>query len=258
MSLNLLKQELKNLADPKKAKILQRFFKTGKGEYAEGDIFLGITVPKQREVVKKYLNLELSDISNLLKSKIHEHRLVALLILVEKYSSPSFLKRGLGGVEKSKIINHKSEIYNFYLAHTKYINNWDLVDCSASNIVGAHLYTLSLEGRGQGVRVANNILTKLAKSKNLWERRIAIIATFYFIKNKSPKLTLKISELLLQDNHDLIHKACGWMLREVGKKCGGKYLTVFLDKHIQKMPRTMLRYSIERLPKKLKDYYLNK
>ncbi len=241
----LLKNEIKQLKNPAKAKILQGFFKTGGGEYGEGDIFLGITVPLQRQLVKQcWQDLTLADIDALLKSKFHEERLIALLILVKKFTS-------------TKILNQKSEIYKFYLSHTKYINNWDLVDLSAPNIVGEYLYSLSLDGRGVGVRVKNQTLLRLAKSKNLWERRIAILATFAFIKKRDPKDSLVIVKMLLTDKHDLIHKAVGWMLREIGKRCDEKTLTDFLNKNVLKMPRTTLRYAIERLPQEKKLYYLH-
>jgi 3-methyladenine DNA glycosylase AlkD len=274
--LKRLRTQLRRLANPRKAKILRRFFKTGKGQYGEGDIFLGITVPQQRALVKKYWReVSLADLDKLIKSKIHEERLIALLILVEKFTSPpqewggrGFPKnrkailgapRGVRGeVETSEIQNLKSEIYKFYIAHIKFVNNWDLVDLSAPKIMGAYLFSLSLDGRGEGVRVKNNILIKLAHSKNLWERRIAILATFDFIYQGQFDDTLKIAKLLLKDKHDLIHKAVGWMLREVGKRCGEKTLLDFLNVHYQKMPRTMLRYAIERLHETLRLFYLRK
>ena len=244
-----LKKDIQNLADPKKAKILQRFFKTSKGEYGEGDIFLGIIVPKQRGLVKKYWqDVTLADLDKLIKSKIHEERLIALLILVNKFQKSKISRLHLPSARADDgQVNHKSKIFKFYLSHTKYINNWDLVDLSAPNIVGAHL-----------IDKDRTILYKLAKSKNLWERRIAILATFAFIKNKDYKDTLKIAKILLNDRHDLIHKASGWMLREMGKRCGEKILTQFLDQNSKQMPRTMLRYTIERLPKKQQQYYLHK
>lgn len=227
-----LEKDLQKLQDPKKADILSRFFKTGKGQYGEGDIFLGVTVPKQREVAKKYINLTLEELQKLLLSKIHEHRLTALLILVDKY-------------KKSEQIE-KEKIFDFYLKNTKSINNWDLVDLSAPNIVGDFLL--------------NNdraILYKLAKSENLWEKRISILVTYAFIKNNEFKDTLKISEILLKDSHDLMRKAVGWMLREVGKK-DQKVEEEFLKKHYKIMPRTMLRYAIERFDENKRRFYLNK
>lgn len=237
-----LLKEIQNLKNPVKAKILQGFFKTGKGQYGEGDRFLGITVPKQRKLVKEYWKvLTLADIHTLLKSKFHEERLIALLILVKKFTGSEIFNPCLFGRQK------KSEIYKFYLSHTKFINNWDLVDLSAPNIVGEYL-----KDRNKA------ILIRLAKSKNLWEKRIAILATFAFIKQGISQETLNIAKILLLDSHDLIHKAVGWMLREVGKRCKQSTLTNFLDKHASQMPRTMLRYSIERLPEPTRKYYLNK
>ncbi|OGM21071.1 DNA alkylation repair protein [Candidatus Woesebacteria bacterium RIFCSPHIGHO2_01_FULL_38_9] len=238
-----LKKELKSYASKEKAKFYPRFFKAGSGEYAEGDKFIGVSVPNCRMVAKKYENLSLQDLQEILSSKIHEERLVALLILVEKF------RKGDEGV--------KEEIYKFYLKNTKNINNWDLVDLSADKIVGDFLYghpdcTTTFQGatfKGTG------ILYRLAKSDNVWERRIAIIATFYFIKSNRYAETLKISEILLDDNHDLIHKGVGWMLREVGKR-SQKDLEGFLKKYYKVMPRTMLRYSIEKFPEDLRKKYL--
>ena len=232
--LKKIQSEIKKLKNPVKAKILQGFFKTGKGQYGEGDVFLGITVPKQRLVAKKYSgDITLADLDKLIKSPVHEQRLIALLILVDKF------RRSNEKLQK--------KIYNFYLAHTKYINNWDLVDLSADKIVGAYL-----EDRDRSV------LLKLARSKSLWERRIAILSTFHYIKRGQAKWTLKLATMLLKDEHDLIHKATGWMLREVGKRCGQKVLTDFLNKHYKQRPRTMLRYAIERLPINLKKRFLAK
>ena len=231
-NLSLLKADIKKLASPAKAKVLQRFFKTAPGQYGAGDIFLGLMVPQQRVLENKYWDkLTLADLDKLIKSKIHEHRLIALLILSKQFTI-------------SKIEKDRFKIYKFYLAHTKYINNWDLVDLSAPNIVGRFLLDKD-----------RKILYKLAKSKDLWERRIAILATFTFLKNGETKDAVAIAKNLLIDEHDLIHKATGWMLREMGKRCGEKYLTAFLDANIKKMPRTALRYSIERLPEKQRKYY---
>lgn len=231
MSLPDLKKEFLKLADKDKALLLQRFFKTGKGEYAEGDIFLGIVVPKQRALVKKYWNLlDLKDIQELLNSKIHEHRLTALLILVNQYQ---------------KHPEKREEIFKLYLANTKNINNWDLVDLSAPNIVGSYLLDKN-----------RSILYNLANSHHLWERRIAVLSTFMFIREKQFGDSLKIAEILLNDKHDLIHKAVGWMLREIGKR-DVKVLESFLKKHHRKMPRTMLRYSIEKFPEGKRKAFLN-
>ncbi len=228
---NLL-SDLDGLSDSRKAQFFPKFFKTGKGQYGEGDKFLGITVPKQRQIAKKYINLNLIDIKKLLNSKIHEHRFTALLILVAKYS-------------KSDDAD-KKEIFNFYLESTDRINNWDLVDTSAPYIVGDYL-----------IDKDKKVLLKLARSTSLWERRIAIVATYAFIKNLKFSETLKISELLLSDKHDLIHKAVGWMLREVGKK-DINVLKNFLETNSNKMPRTALRYAIERMDPKMRYYYMGK
>lgn len=208
--------DLDKLKDSKKAKDLQRFFKTGKGEYGEGDIFLGIVVPEQRRVSKKYLDLTLGDLQKLLDSKIHEYRLTALFILIAK--------------------KDKRAAFDFYIKNTKNINNWDLVDLSAPKILGEYL-----------IDKDRKILYKLAKSKNLWERRMAILATFAFIKDNDFKDSLKIAEILINDEHDLIHKAVGWVLREIGKK-DIKTEEEFLEKYYKKMPRIMLRYAIEKFP----------
>jgi len=229
--LSKIKKELKSLASKKDAQILQRFFKTGKGEYGEGDIFLGIRVPVQRQVVKKYWQMDLREVEVLLKSKIHEYRLVALLILVKKFEQ---------GNEKTK-----KKIFNLYLKNTKYINNWDLVDLSAPNIVGTYLLDKD-----------RDILYKLAESQSLWERRISILATYTFIKQGEYQDTLKISEVLLKDKHDLIHKAVGWMLRELGKRIDQTIEEKFLKKYYKSMPRTMLRYAIERFSEKKRKKYL--
>jgi len=215
------------LADPKRAKTSAWFFKTGPGQYGEGDIFLGLTVPQSRVLARKYKNLPLSQIQTLLKSKFHEERLIALLILVHQFA------------------NNPKAIYDFYLNNTKYINNWDLVDLTAPKIVGEFI-----------MDHPSDILFKLVKSDNLWERRIAILSTFAFIYKGRPEPTLQISKLLLSDKHDLIHKAVGWMLREVGKRCSQKTLTDFLDLNLNLLPRTTLRYAIERLPPPLSQKYL--
>ncbi len=221
-------KDLQKISNPEKAKILQRFFKTGKGQYGEGDIFLGITVPEQRRIAKKYKALDLNEIQKLLLSKIHEHRLTAILILTYQF------------------LESKEKITKFYLKNTKYINNWDLVDLSADKILGEYLIDKN-----------KDILYKLAKSKNLWEKRISIIATFNFIKNNKFEDALRISEILLNDKHDLIHKAVGWMLREIGKR-DLQTEEGFLKKYHKQMPRTMLRYAIERFPDKKRKFYMKK
>lgn len=225
-------ESLSKVSNKEKVKILARFFKTGEGQYGFGDIFIGVMVPQQRVVAKKFQDLRFSEIEKLIQSKIHEHRLTALLILVKRF------EKG----EKQD----KRKIYTFYLRNKKYINNWDLVDLSAPNIVGKYLFDKS-----------RAILFKLAKSKNIWDRRISIISTFYFIKQQDLKDTLTISRILLSDKEPLIHKAVGWMLREVGKK-NQQTLIDFLDKHTNEMSRTTLRYSIEKFEEKKRQKYLNK
>jgi 3-methyladenine DNA glycosylase AlkD len=232
MPLADLQKDLKKLATKEKSKNLSRFFKTGKGEYGEGDIFLGVMVPQQREVAKKYPDLSLSDLQELLNSKIHEFRLTALFILVHQFSRAS-------EVEKKKIVD-------FYLKNSRNINNWDLVDLSAPKILGPYL--LDKERK---------ILYKLVKSKLLWERRIAVLAAFAFIREHDFKDVINLAETLLKDSHDLMHKAVGWMLREVGKR-EEKVLVEFLDKYRKIMPRTMLRYAIEKFNPIIRQKYLSK
>lgn len=228
-----LRKELKKAADKEQARNLQRFFKTGKGEYGEGDKFYGIKVPVQRSIAKNYTGIAPGDILVLLGSSIHEERLISLLILVDQYTR---------GDDKTR-----EDIFRFYLENTKNINNWDLVDLSAPKIIGAHL--LNRE---------KTILFKLAKSTNIWEKRIAIISTIYFIRYMHFDTTFQIAEILLNDKHDLIHKGVGWMLREVGNKDPGQE-ELFLKKYYRQMPRTMLRYAIEKFPeKKRKDYLQGK
>lgn len=231
MSLVALRKALRAAADPKKAAFSPRFFKTGKGEYGEGDKFLGVTVPEMRKIAKAYRDLPLEDIETLLFSPIHEERLLSVILLANRYP-----KSDLKG---------KEEIYRFYLKNAKRVNNWDLVDSSAHKIVGAHL-----EGKDDA------ILDKLAKSKNLWERRIAIIATFHFIHKGDCSKTYRIADQLMEDEHDLIHKAVGWMLRETGKRCSEVGLRRYLEPRAAVMPRVMLRYAIERMPARRRAYYL--
>jgi 3-methyladenine DNA glycosylase AlkD len=219
MKLTDLKRELAAAGDPKRARNLGWFFKTGKGQYGHGDRFIGLTVPTMRKIAHRYVHLRLTDVAKLLASPIHEHRSAALEILVAQYER-----------EGSKVI------FDFYLKHTKFVNNWDLVDGSAPYIVGQHLLT-----RPRG------ILYRLAKSRNLWERRIAIIATMPFIRAGEIEDTFAIAKLLLADDHDLIHKAVGWMLRETGKKSAPALLR-FLKENYPALPRTTLRYAIERFP----------
>lgn len=227
-----IRAELRSLSDPAKAVILARFFKTGPGEYAEGDRFLGLVVPKIRSVVKAHRNAPLGEVRKLMRSAFHEERLTALLILVEQY--------------KHGDDSQKKEIYDLYLASTTFINNWDLVDLSAQHIVGHYL-----AGKD------TSILTQLALSESLWDRRIAMLSTYHFIRQGDSRVALRIAELLLHDSHDLIHKAVGWMLREVGNRCSMESERRFLDKHAARMPRTMLRYAIEHFPEKLRLHYLH-
>jgi 3-methyladenine DNA glycosylase AlkD len=240
-----LQKELKKIADPVRAKNLQWYFKTGKGEYGEGDIFIGITVPKLREMVKKYSNLNIEQLQELIKSKIHEERLLALLILVNKYETT----------------NHKKICFHFYIKNLQHINNWDLIDLSAPEIIGTHLLNndqirIKL-GNKNFLASPEQVLEELAKSESVWEKRISIISTFMFIKNNKFDYSLKIAQILLADKHDLIHKAVGWMLREIGKR-DLQTEVKFLDKHYEKMPRTMLRYAIEKFPEKQRTMYLKK
>lgn len=221
---------LRKLADPKKAKILSSFFKTAPGQYGHGDVFLGVVVPNTRRTARVFKDLSVNETVQLLRSNIHEQRLLALLILVEQFRD--------GNEEK------RQEIYDLYLNNTKHINNWDLVDLSAYHIVGGYLFEKD-----------RSPLIKLAKSPVLWERRIAVLATFYYIKNYDFKDTLRIAEILLKDKHDLIHKAAGWMLREVGKRDLAME-EGFLKKHYKSMPRTMLRYAIEKFEEEKRKKYL--
>ena len=232
MTTNLqnIRDELRKFSDAKIAEHSQRFFKTGKGEYGEGDKFLGIRVPVLRKLAKKYKNISLDEIVELLKSPFHEERLLAVFMLVNAF------KKSSDEVRKN--------IYEIYLANTEFINNWDIVDSSAHFIVGAYLRNRDKKS-----------LYTLAKSENLWERRIAIIATFHFIKNNEFADALKISRILLTDEEDLIHKAVGWMLREIGNR-NIETEEKFLKKHYKKMPRTMLRYAIEKFPEEKRQKYL--
>ena len=223
--------EIKKFSNPERAKVSGWFFKTGKGDYGYGDKFIGLTVPLQRKIADKFVDISLKDLGKLLKSDIHEHRFIALEILVMKYE---------------KGLENKKKIIDFYLKNTKHINNWDLVDTSAPYIMGNFL-----------LNRPKNILYKLAQSKNIWERRIAIVSTLEFIRNNKFSDTIKISKILLKDSHDLIHKAVGWALREMGKK-NEKMLVGFLNQYYKKMPRTALRYSIERLSEKQTKFYMKR
>lgn len=226
-----INNDLRKTASRKRALNLQRFFKTGEGQYGAGDLFLGLTVPDIRKVVLKYWqNISLPETKKLLGSKYHEERMCAILIIVKKFEK--------GDVELKK------EIFDTYRKNTKYINNWDLIDLSAPKIVGKYLYDRK-----------KDLLYKFAKSRDLWEKRIAIMATFYFINQNSFADTLRITEILLKDKHDLIHKAVGWMLREVGNR-SRKIEENFLKIHYNNMPRTMLRYAIEKFPATRRKAYL--
>ncbi|MDE6643432.1 MAG: DNA alkylation repair protein [Muribaculaceae bacterium] len=225
------KSEIDQAGSPEKAKILSRFFKTGKGEYGEGDIFVGVTVPVNREIAKKYFEADFSTLKSMLDSPIHEHRLSGLLALVQKYKK----KKG-----------DRDAIVKFYLTLTDRINNWDLVDLSAPYILGDYL----------NENYDQSIIEKISNSSSIWERRIAIVATLAMIRKNNINLALELSRKYLTDTHPLIHKATGWILREVGKK-DEKALLDFLDKHTPMMPRTTLRYAIERLDKETRTHYIN-
>ncbi len=252
-NLKSLIDELNNKTNPSKAMILSGFFKTGKGDYGEGDIFLGLTVPEQRSLAKKYIDISLDDIQVLLKSKIHEHRLTGLIILTYQYEKEASKEkkdeRKKESGEKIKKEKKSKEIFDFYIRNADNINNWDLVDVTCPRIIGAHLIERPLKER--------KVLYKFARSKNLWKKRIAIVSTFTLIRNNDFEDTLKISEILMHDRHDLIHKAVGWMLREVGKK-NEKKEKEFLEKNANHMPRTMLRYAIEKFSEQDRKYYLSR
>ncbi len=235
--------ELQKLANPERAEVSQRFFKTGKGEYGEGDVFIGVSVPDQRKVAKQFSYLSLGEVEQLLQSKVHEERLTALIILCNQYKKASD--------------DIKKQIYNFYLKNTAYINNWDLVDTSAPIIVGEYLWRNYAQNETPA-KNALSVLAPLAKSENIWQRRIAILATFYFIDKGDIIETFTVSEVLLNDPHDLIQKAVGWMLREVGKRVSLEEEERFLQENdrYKTMPRTMLRYAIERFPEKKRQAYL--
>jgi 3-methyladenine DNA glycosylase AlkD len=225
-----LRKKIKVLGSPDVSKTMQWFFKTGKGEYGEGDIFVGLKVPTQRKLAGEFRDLSLTDLKVLLNSTVHEERLISLFILVDKYGR---------GDEKEK-----ETIFSFYLKNRRGINNWDLVDLSAPKIIGKHL-----------LKKDKSLLFKFALSKNLWERRIAVLSTYEFIRNNDFAVTLQLSDILLQDKHDLIHKAVGWMLREIGKR-DLETEENFLKLSYKKMPRTMLRYAIEKFPETKRKKYL--
>jgi 3-methyladenine DNA glycosylase AlkD len=225
-----LRKEIKTLSSPEVSKTMQWFFKTGKGDYGEGDVFVGLKVPTQRKLARGFKDLAFADLRILLNSPVHEERLISLFILVDKY--------GKGDDEEKEVI------FTFYLKNRKGINNWDLVDLSAPKIIGKHL-----------LKKDKSLLFNFALSKNLWERRIAVLSTYEFIRNNDFAVTLQISEILLHDEHDLIHKAVGWMLREIGKR-DLQAEENFLKVNYKKMPRTMLRYAIEKFPEIKRKKYL--
>lgn len=233
MTADFILQELLSVANPKKANFLQGFFKTGKGQYAEGDVMLGIIVPITRNIVKVNPDLPFKEIQILLDSEYHEARLAGLLFLVKQF-------------KKAKKEEERKEIFDFYLKNARKANNWDLVDVTCRDVIGIFLLDKD-----------RDILYQLAESDNLWEQRIAIVSTWTFIKNKQYYDTLAISEKLLNHKHDLIHKAVGWMLREVGKK-DKETLVDFLELHYKQMPRTALRYAIEHFSSEEKAYFMKK
>ena len=230
MTLQEIRKNIRKLANKEKAEVLQGFFKTGPGQYGEGDVFLGITVPVLRKLAKECRETSVADMMRLLQSPVHEERLLALFLLVGVYARGDAAER--------------KKIYSFYLKSTRFINNWDLVDLSAPNIVGQHLLDKDRKP-----------LYRFATTRDLWKKRIAILATFAFIRQDDFKDALQISRLLLDDEHDLIHKAVGWMLREVGKR-DQEVEELFLKQHYRTMPRTMLRYAIERFPERKRKKYL--
>ncbi len=227
-----LQNILRKLSDPEKAQTLQRFFKTKPGQYAEGDLFLGIQVPQTRSICRKFSQLPLPQLQVLLKSPYHEDRLAAVLILVDQF-------------EKAQDAKIKKNIVDFYLQNKKSINNWDLVDQSAHKIIGAYCFEIRNK----------SIMKSLLQSQHHWSRRIAIVSTLYWIRKNHTAPTFQFSSLLLNDKEDLMHKSTGWMLREAGKRNKSK-LQSFILKNGNKMPRTMLRYAIEHFPKKQRDLIL--
>ncbi len=242
MSYQLIQKTLKKLGTKERALGCARFFKTGPGEYGEGDVFIGVTVPEMRKVAKEFEpTLTFSDIETLIHSKIHEERFVAIVTLV------SWVRKAI----KANDTKLQKKIFTFYMKHVSGINNWDLVDVSASDIVGPYVS----EQMTHEERLA--FINKCIASNNLWINRIIIVASFYQIRKGNEKMTFYIAERLLQHKHDLIHKAIGWMLREVGKNCGVDVLELFLKKYLRHMPRTTLRYAIERFPEPVRKMYLS-
>jgi 3-methyladenine DNA glycosylase AlkD len=225
--------DLKKMADSKTAFSLSKYYKTGVGEYAENDKFLGIRVPVLHRLERKYQSLTISELEMALTSEFHEIRMLVLFILVNKY-------------KKALSDSFKEEVYNLFIRNTEHINNWDLIDFNTYKVIGDFVYEKGLE----------SVLISFAESESMWERRIAIVSTLFYIKKNSFELTLEISKILLNDKQDLIHKAVGWMLREVGKR-DLKIMKSFLEENIRSLPRTSLRYAIEKLPKPVQKYYLN-
>ena len=226
-----IRQAIHKIASPGKAKVCQSFFKTGPGEYGEGDVFIGVTVPQVRKFAARYRDADLALLRSLIQSKIHEERLLAVIILVMRF--------------KKADDKNKKQIFDFYIKHRRHINNWDLIDQSAYHIVGAYLKNKN-----------KSLLVRFARAGDLWERRISIVSTFHYICEGQSQHTFKIAKLLLKDEQDLIHKAVGWMLREVGKRCSERELESFLTRHIFHIPRTTLRYAIERFPETKRKKYL--
>ena len=225
------REEIRALANKEIAQHSLRFFKTDKGEYGHGDLFLGVRAPKIRSIAKKHIDISISDMQTLIRSKYHEERFLGLIILVNKYA-------------KTKDKKNRNQLYKIYVYSFKYINNWNLVDVTCPHVTGKHL-----------IDKDRTILYKWAKSEDLWTKRIAMVSTFSFIRKNDLEDTFKIAEILLHDEHDLIHKAVGWMLREAGKRDIKKEET-FLKKYYKTMPRTMLRYSIEKFPETKRQKYL--
>ena len=224
-------EEIRSLADKERAIHSKKFFKTGKGEYGYGDIFLGVRTPQIRLIAKKHIEISTTEMQTLIKSKYHEERLLGLIILANKYS-------------KDKDEKVRNQLYKIYVSSFKYVNNWDLVDVTCPHVIGKHL-----------MNKERSILYSWARSEDLWTKRIAIVSTHWFIRKNDLDDTFKIAEILLNDEHDLIHKAVGWMLREAGKRDLEKE-EIFLKKHYKNMPRTMLRYSIEKFPEPKRQKYL--
>jgi 3-methyladenine DNA glycosylase AlkD len=234
MTAQEVKEELQKSASAEDALFLQGFFKTGEGHYGAGDVFIGVRMGPNRAAAKKFKDLPLAEVQKLLDSKVHEHRMVGLLILTMKYPMAEAVD--------------KQHIYEFYLKniYKGRVNNWDLIDVTCPRLIGQHL-----------VGKSHDVLYVLAKSEDLWQRRVAIVSTFTFIAKGEPATSIDLAKILLHDEHDLIQKAVGWMLREIGKRCDRAILLKFLDEHSHEMPRTMLRYSIEHLPPDQRSHYMN-